>query len=76
MRNMLNTKTAEGTPVRELALKMIDFLNELEILGTEIDADSQIDIILQSLPDSFNQFRLNYLMNKKDYTFSELMNEL
>ena len=76
MRNLLNTKIAEGTPVREHALKMIGFLNELEILGAEIDADSQIDIILQSLPDSFNQFRLNYLMNKKNYTLSELMNEL
>ena len=76
MRNLLNTKMAEGTPVREHTLKMIGFLNELEILGAEIDADSQIDIILQSLPDSFNQFRLNYLMNKNHYTLSELMNEL
>ncbi|GFY95445.1 hypothetical protein Acr_10g0008300 [Actinidia rufa] len=76
MRNLLNTKMAEGTIVREHALKMIGFLNELEILGDEIDADSQIDIILQSSPDSFNQFRLNYLMNKNHYTLSELMNEL
>ncbi|GFS36335.1 hypothetical protein Acr_00g0045430 [Actinidia rufa] len=43
MRNLLNTKMAEGTP---------------------------------SLPDSFNQFRLNYLTNKNHYTLSELMNEL
>ncbi|XP_057459282.1 uncharacterized protein LOC130749944 [Actinidia eriantha] len=70
MRNLLNTKMTEGTPVREHALKMISFLNELEILGAKIDADSQIDIILQSLPDSFNQFRLNYLMNKNHYTLS------
>ncbi|XP_057493154.1 uncharacterized protein LOC130778643 [Actinidia eriantha] len=76
MRNLLNTKMAEGTPVREHALKMIGFLNELEILGAEIDADSQINIILQSFPDSFNQFKLNYLMNKNHYTLSELMNEL
>ncbi|XP_057487760.1 uncharacterized protein LOC130773829 [Actinidia eriantha] len=76
MRNLLNTNMAEGTLVREYSLKMIDFLNELEILGAEIDVDSQINIILQSLPDSFNQFRLNYLMNKNHYTLSELMNEL
>ncbi|XP_057481989.1 uncharacterized protein LOC130768901 [Actinidia eriantha] len=76
MRNLLNTKIAKGTPIREHALKMIDFLNKLEILGAEIDTDSQIDIILQSLLDSFNQFRLNYLMNKNHYTLSELMNEL
>ena len=31
---------------------------------------------LQSLPESFKEFRLNYNMNKKVYTLSELMNEL
>ena len=33
-------------------------------------------MILQSLPESFNEFRLNYNMNKKIYSLSELMNEL
>ena len=35
-----------------------------------------MDMILQSLPESFKEFRLNYNMNKKIYTVSELMNEL
>ena len=35
-----------------------------------------MDMILQSLPESFKEFRLNYNMNKKIYSFSELMNEL
>ena len=33
-------------------------------------------MILQSLPESFKEFKLNYNMNKKIYTLSELMNEL
>ena len=33
-------------------------------------------MILQSLLESFKEFRLNYNMNKKVYTLSELMNEL
>ena len=33
-------------------------------------------MMLQSLPKSFKEFRLNYNMNKKIYTLSELMNEL
>ena len=33
-------------------------------------------MILQSLPKSFKEFRLNYNMNKKIYTLSKLMNEL
>ena len=33
-------------------------------------------MILQSLPKSFKEFKLNYNMNKKIYLLSELMNEL
>ena len=53
-RALMNTKMAEGTPMREHVLKIFDHLNIREILGGEIDAESQIDIILESLPDSFN----------------------
>ena len=55
---------------------MISNLNTLEVLGTDIDGESQVDMILQSLPESFKEFRLNYNMNKKIYSLSELMNEL
>ena len=37
MKALLNTKMAEGTPIRDHVLKMIAHLNELEILGAEID---------------------------------------
>ena len=67
---------AEGTSVREHCLRMISNLNTLEVLGTDIDGESQVDMILQSLPESFKEFRLNYNMNKKIYSFSKLMNEL
>ncbi|XP_074575214.1 uncharacterized protein LOC141831706 [Curcuma longa] len=67
---------AEGTPVRDHVLKMIGHLNEIEILGGEMDADTQCDIILQSLPKSFEQFRLNYNMNKLDLTLAGLLTEL
>ena len=43
MRALLNTKMAEGTPDRDHVLKMISYLNELEILGAEIDDESQVD---------------------------------
>ena len=35
-----------------------------------------MDMILQSLLESFKEFRLNYNMNKNGYSLSELMNEL
>ena len=67
---------AEGTSVREHCFRMISHLNALEVLGSDIDGESQADKILQSLLESFKEFRLNYNMNKKIYTLSELINEL
>ena len=76
MRQIYNTKMAEGSSVRQHCLTMISNLNTLEVLGADIDGESQVDMILQSLPESFKVFRLNYNMNKKIYSLSELMNEL
>ena len=76
MRQIYNTKMTEGTSVREHCLRMISNLNALEVLGVDIDGESQVDMLLQSLSESFKEFRLNYNMNKKVYTLFELMNEL
>ena len=50
----MSTKMVERTPSRDHILKIFDHLNTLKILGDEIDGESQIDTILESLPDSFN----------------------
>ncbi|KAL6513520.1 hypothetical protein OROGR_021006 [Orobanche gracilis] len=76
MRVLMTTQMSEGTPVRNHVLKMMSHLNELSILGATIDAESQVDIILGSLPRSFEQFRLNYNMNLRTYTLAELLTEL
>ena len=76
MKLILNTKMAQGTSVREHCLKIISYLNTLEVLGADIDGESQVDMILPSLPKSFKEFRHNYNMNKTIYTLSELMNKL
>ena len=76
MRQIYNTKMNEGTLVREHCLRMISHLNTLDVLGVDIDGESQADMILQSLPKSLKEFRLSYNMNKKIYTLSKLMNEL
>ena len=72
MRALLNTKMAEGISVQEHVLKMIAHLNELEILGAEIDGEidgeTQVNIVLMSLPESFKTFRLNYIMSKVLYS--------
>ena len=51
MRSLMNTTMAERTQVKEYVLKMFYHLNTLEILSGEIDVESQIDIIFESLPN-------------------------
>ena len=76
MRKLMTATMSEGTPVRDHILKMMAYLNEIQVLGGEIDGETQVDIILQTLPKSFEQFRLNYNMNKREYTLAELLTEL
>ncbi|XP_070029064.1 uncharacterized protein [Nicotiana sylvestris] len=67
----------EGSSVRDHVLKMMSLLNELEVLGANIDKDTQVEkMIMQTLPNSFQQFRLNYNMNKMDLSLTKLLNEL
>ena len=76
MRALLNTKMAEGTPIQDHVIKMITHLNELEILGAKIDGETQVDIVLMSLPESFKNFRLNYTMSKRSYFLKKLLRKL
>ena len=73
MKDLMNTTMAEGIPVKDHVLKIFSLLNELEIIGAEIDVETQVDIVLQSLPESYKQFCLNYNMNKFNYTLAELL---
>ena len=76
MKALLNTKMAEGSPVQEHVLKIISHLNELEVLGAEVDGETQIDIMLMSLPKSFSNFCLTYNLCKSNYSLAELLKEL
>ena len=40
MKNLMSTKMVEGTPVWEHVLKKISFINELDMLGAEIDSET------------------------------------
>ncbi|XP_057505686.1 uncharacterized protein LOC130788979 [Actinidia eriantha] len=71
MRDLMNTTMVEETPVRDHVLKMISLLNKLKILGSNIDGKTQVDIILQSLPNFFKQFCLKYNMKKFSYSMAE-----
>ena len=72
----MSTNMAKGTPVRNHVLKMMSHQNKLEILGAEIEKETQVDIVLYSLLESFTQFFLNCNMNKHSYSLAELLKKL
>ena len=59
IRRIYNTKMAKGTSVREHCLRMISNMNTSEVLGADVNGESRVDMILQSLPKSFKEFKLN-----------------
>ncbi|XP_024046546.1 uncharacterized protein LOC112499346 [Citrus sinensis] len=76
LKGIMNSKMGKGTRVRDHVLKMMDYLNDVEIQGAQIDNNSKIDMVLKSLPETFKEFKVNYNMNKRNMTLTELMNEL
>ena len=57
---IMNTTMRGRTPVRDHMICMITFFNEMEILEAKIDDEAKVDMILKTMYDFFNQFKLNY----------------
>ena len=73
MKQIMNTRMSKGTPVRDHMIKMIGLFNELGDLGADIDWETQNNMVLKTLPPSFNHFKLNYSINKLEWSLTELM---
>ena len=73
MKQIMNTRMSEGTLVRDNMIKMIGLFNELGDLGVDNDWETQNNMVLKTLPPSFNHFKLNYSMNKLEWSLIELM---
>ena len=61
-----------GSSVSPHVLKMKGYLDHLEKLGLSISQELATDIILQSLPDAYDGFVMNYNMDNMEKTISEL----
>ncbi|KAK9003821.1 hypothetical protein V6N11_018717 [Hibiscus sabdariffa] len=53
---LFQCKMSEGSPVGAHVIKMMGYIQTLEKLGFALNDELATDVILQSLPDSFNQF--------------------
>ena len=75
LKAIMDAKMSEGTLIRDHMICMIELFNEMEILGVEIDGETQVDMVLETLLDSFKQFKLNYNMNKMVMSLPELIRD-
>ncbi|WRX16506.1 zinc finger protein [Theobroma cacao] len=75
-KELFRCKIAEGSSIRPHVLKMIGLIKRLGQLGLAMDHELSIDLVVQSLLDSFSQFMLNFHMNRLEATLPELLNML
>ncbi|WCJ31560.1 Transposon Ty2-LR1 Gag-Pol polyprotein [Euphorbia peplus] len=67
-----NTVMQPGTSVSAHVLKMKGFIDRLASLNSAVLETTAVDMILSSLPPSFDSFILNYNMQGQDRTVMEL----
>ncbi|KAL0445341.1 UNVERIFIED_CONTAM: hypothetical protein Slati_2256800 [Sesamum latifolium] len=70
------TKMAEGSSVQSHGVKMLSLVEKLKDLKAGLENDTYIDVILQSLPPSYDPFIINYNMNGLEKSIHELINML
>ncbi|KAG8471763.1 hypothetical protein CXB51_036969 [Gossypium anomalum] len=73
---LFQCKLAEESPVGPHVLNMIGYIESLSKLGFPLSQELATDVILQSLPDSYSQFVLNFNMNEIDKILPQLLSML
>jgi hypothetical protein len=69
---LFTCKLAEGSLVSPSVIKMMGYIETLDKLGCELKDDLTTDVILQSLPLSYEPFIMNFHMNGMEKTVAEL----
>ena len=71
-KSLFACRLAENGSVSPHVIKMIGYIENLEKLGAALHPDLATDVILQSLPASYEPFILNFQMNSLEKTLAEL----
>ncbi|KAL0445292.1 UNVERIFIED_CONTAM: hypothetical protein Slati_2251900, partial [Sesamum latifolium] len=61
---------------RVMGVKMLSLVEKLEDLKARLENETYIDVIIQSLPPSYDPFIVNYNMNGLEKSIHELINML
>ena len=73
--DLINTRMTGGHG-KDHCLTMISHISRAGVMEAKLQKEMRIDLILQSLPKHFNQFKVNYNMHKMNLTPVQLMHEL
>ena len=73
---LLDCKMAEGSSVSAHVIKLHGYVQRLEALGVPFPAELGTDIILKSLPPSYDGFVMNFNMHGMNKTLGELFTML
>ncbi|KAL5583120.1 hypothetical protein UlMin_015562 [Ulmus minor] len=76
IRNLMNCKHKSGTPIKDHMLTVIEYLAKAQSHGSEIDADTQMEMIFKSLSKEFIPFRTIFNLSGKNMSLKELMKQL
>ncbi|KAL0287905.1 UNVERIFIED_CONTAM: hypothetical protein Sangu_2670200 [Sesamum angustifolium] len=77
MKAFFNARMIEGSSVREHGVMMLSIVEKLKDLQADFQKEeTYVDVILQSLPPSFDQFIINYSMNGLEKSLHKLINML
>ena len=76
VRKLFRSRMSEGMSVESHVAQMIADIDELATMGIVFEAGITIDMVLQSLPDSWRQFIINYNLMNIDDTLGELLSTL
>ncbi|KAL5543295.1 hypothetical protein UlMin_011005 [Ulmus minor] len=74
--NFINCKHKPVTPIKDHMLTVIGYLAEAQSHRSEIDADTQMEMIFESLSKEFIPFRTIFNLSGKDMSLTELMKQL
>ncbi|KAK4380808.1 hypothetical protein Sango_2734100 [Sesamum angolense] len=74
MNAFFSTRMIEGSSLREHGVMMLSHVEKLKDLQSDFDKEeTYVDVILQSLPPSYDQFIINYNMNGLEKSLHELI---
>ena len=74
--NIMNSRHKAGTPIKDHMIRLMGFFAEAADNGAEMDYNTQIEMVLQTLSKEFAGFKAAYNLATRELGLTELMKQL